>query len=127
MTHPQQSKSIVEGPVFTGRLPANAVPESTYRLPASDHDLPDPVRDLLRVHPIAYGIGREWFARCPTCEQWTRDGGCDVRKLAPDDIEAARKLHDEREWPASTGKATTTFRGMKPDYSRVTFEYADTR
>lgn len=112
------------GPVFSRRA-ANLVPESTYRLPASDRDLPAAAQGLLRAHPIAYGIGREWFARCPTCEQWTNDGGCDVRQLARKDLDGGRTLHDQREWPSGTGKATTAFRGMKPDYRLVTFEYAD--
>lgn len=114
-------------PVFFSRPPANLVPKSTYYLPKSDQSLPDDVRELLRYHPLSYvldGGGR--FARCSVCEEWTDGDGCEVRRLvATGDVEEARRLHNQREWPAQTGRATTKFRGVKPNYRQVTFEYVD--
>jgi hypothetical protein len=112
--------------VFTNRPPANLAPKSVYYLPASDRAFSEDVQRWLRCHPLSYDLGGSdgEFARCPTCEQWTGQDGCDVRQLVQaGDLEAARDLHDEREWPAGTGKATTKFKGMAPDYRQVTFKH----
>jgi hypothetical protein len=103
----------------------NRVPAGTYHLPASDLALPEDTKALLRRHPIAYTLDAGGcFNRCPVCEQWTAEGGCDVRKaVAAGDVALAARLDREREWPANTGKATTTFRGMAADYSSVRFAY----
>jgi hypothetical protein len=113
--------------IFTGRPPVNLVPKSTYYLPKSDRELPDDVREWLRCHPIAYDlVGGGRFARCPVCEEWAGDKGCEVRRLTvAGGFEDARRLHDQREWPAQTGRATTKFKGMKPNYQQVTFRYVD--
>lgn len=112
-------------PIFTGIRGPVVVPESVYLLPPTDKDLPKDVQGLLKVHPIAYRLENSgWFIRCPTCEEWTKGEGCTVRRLADAcDIEQARELHQQREWPAGTKGAKTRFRGMKPDYRLVTFQY----
>lgn len=101
----------------------NLAPASVYHLPAADLDQPADVQAWLRCHPLAYDLGGK-FRRCPTCEQWTGVRGCDVRALAEaGDVDAARRLHEQREWPAGTGEATTAYSGMTADYRLVTFQH----